>query len=88
MEDAGTSEEDDIDSQDSNTPIDHGHLARNFLIKINIILFFAKLTEEEQNDVYINQIMTAHVVNNSMVENCKVFHNQIEEICGHLDLPI
>ena len=34
MEDAGTSEEDDIDSQDSNTPIDHGHLARNFSIKI------------------------------------------------------
>ena len=33
MKDAGTSEEDDdIDSQDSNTPIDHGHLARNCLI--------------------------------------------------------
>ena len=35
MEDTGTSEEDDdIDSQDSNTPIDHGHLARNCSIKI------------------------------------------------------
>ena len=34
MEDAGTSEENDIDSQDSNTAIDHGHLARNCLIKI------------------------------------------------------
>ena len=35
MEDAGTSEEDDdIDSQDSNMPIDHGHLARNCSIKI------------------------------------------------------
>ena len=35
MEDAGTLEEDDdIDSQDSNTPIDHGHLARNCSIKI------------------------------------------------------
>ena len=34
MEDAGTPEEDDIDSQDSNTPIDHGHLARNCSIKI------------------------------------------------------
>ena len=35
MEGAGISkEEDDIDSQDSNTPIDHGHLARNCLIKI------------------------------------------------------
>ena len=34
MEDAGTSEEDNIDSQDSNTPIDHGHLVRNFSIKI------------------------------------------------------
>ena len=35
MEDAGTSEEDnDIDSQDSNTPINHGHLARNCSIKI------------------------------------------------------
>ena len=34
MEDAGTSEEDDIDSQDSNTPIDHGHLARNCSVKI------------------------------------------------------
>ena len=33
MEDAGTAEE-DIDSQDSNTPIDHGHLARNCSIKI------------------------------------------------------
>ena len=32
MEDAGTSEEDDIDSQDSNTPIDHGHLAWKCLI--------------------------------------------------------
>ena len=35
MEEAGTSEEDDdIDSQDSNTPIDHGHQARNCSIKI------------------------------------------------------
>ena len=35
MEDAGTSEEDnDIDSQDSNTPIYHGHLAWNCSIKI------------------------------------------------------
>ena len=34
MEDAGTSEEDDIDSQDSNIRIDHGHLARNCSIKI------------------------------------------------------
>ena len=35
MEDVGTSEEDDnIDSQDSNTPLDHGHLAWNCSIKI------------------------------------------------------
>ena len=35
MEDAETSEEDeDIDSQDCNVPIDHGHLARNCSIKI------------------------------------------------------
>ena len=34
MEDTGTSEEDDIDSKDSSTPIDHGHLSRNFSIKI------------------------------------------------------
>ena len=35
MEDARTAEEDDdIDSQDSNTPIDHGHLAQNCSIKI------------------------------------------------------
>ena len=34
MEYAGTSEEGDIDSQDSNLPIDHGHLARNCSIKI------------------------------------------------------
>ena len=35
VEDARTSEEDDdIDSQDSNMPIDHGHLARNCLIKV------------------------------------------------------
>ena len=40
MEDAGTSEEeDDIDSQDSNTPIDHGHLARNCSIKITVGFF-------------------------------------------------
>ena len=37
MEDAGTSEEDDdIDSQDSNTPIDHSHLPRNCSVKIII----------------------------------------------------
>ena len=34
MEDAGASKDDDIDSQDSNTPIEHGHLARNCSIKI------------------------------------------------------
>ena len=36
MEDTGTSEEedDDIDSQDSNIPIDHGNLAQNCSIKI------------------------------------------------------
>ena len=34
MEDAGTSEEDDTDSQDSNIPIDHSHLVRNCSIKI------------------------------------------------------
>ena len=34
MEDIGTSEEDDIDSQDSNIPIDHGHLAQNCSIKM------------------------------------------------------
>ena len=33
LEDAGTSEEDYIDSQDSNIPIDHGHLAQNCSIK-------------------------------------------------------
>ena len=33
MEDAGTLEEDDIDSQDSNTLIDHGHVDRNCSIK-------------------------------------------------------
>ena len=38
MEDVGTWEEyDDIDSQDSNTQIDHGHLARNCSIK-NILM--------------------------------------------------
>ena len=36
MEDAGTSEEDN-DSQDSNTSIDHGHLAQNCLIKITML---------------------------------------------------
>ena len=41
MEDSGISEEDDdIDSQDSKTPIDHGHLARNCSIKINISFCF------------------------------------------------
>ena len=39
MEDAGTSEEDDdIDNQDSNTPIDHGHVARNCSIKIRVTI--------------------------------------------------
>ena len=33
MEDARTSEEDDTDSQHSNIPIDHSHLARNCSIK-------------------------------------------------------
>ena len=37
MEDAGTSEEDDIDSQDSNTPIDHGYVAWNCSIKILLL---------------------------------------------------
>ena len=37
MKNAGTSEEgDDIDSQDSNMTIDHGHLARNCSIEIRI----------------------------------------------------
>ena len=34
MEGAGTSEEEDTDSQDSNIPTDHGHLAQNCSIKI------------------------------------------------------
>ena len=39
---------------------------------------FAKVTEEEHNHLYIMQYnMTAQAVNNSMVGNCKVFHNQI-----------
>ena len=41
MEDAGTSEEDDdFNCQDSNTQIDHGHLAGNCSIKIKQLLFF------------------------------------------------
>ena len=43
MEDAGTLEEDDIDSQDSNTLIDHGHLAQNCLIKIKKSLIVYKV---------------------------------------------
>ena len=39
MENAGISEDDDdIDSQDSNTLIDHGHLVRNCSIKINMLM--------------------------------------------------
>ena len=34
MEDAGTSEEGNIDSQDTNIRIDHGHQVRNCSIKI------------------------------------------------------
>ena len=34
MKDVRTSEEDDTDNQDSNIPLDHGHLARNYSIKI------------------------------------------------------
>ena len=47
MEDAGSSEEDDdIDSQDSNTLIDHGHLVRNCSMKISSAPVF-KLGLEE-----------------------------------------
>ena len=34
MEDVGTSKEEDTNSQDSNVPVGHDHLARNYLIKI------------------------------------------------------
>ena len=37
MEDAGTSEEDDTDSQDSNIPTDHGHLDQNCWNKMNVL---------------------------------------------------
>ena len=49
MEDAGTSEEDDIDSQDSNTLIDHGHLARNCSIKITTPALKASVIISIQN---------------------------------------
>ena len=49
MEDAGTSEEDDTDYQDSNMPIDHGHLARNCSIKI--IMLAVKALVISQNFV-------------------------------------
>ena len=50
MEDAGTSEEDDINSQDSNTPTDHGHLARNCSIKI-ITLAVKPLVISKKGDI-------------------------------------
>ena len=69
IEDARTSEEDDIDSQDSNIPIDHGHLARNCSIKIItpalkalIISFLINLITSKEVKVKIIQI----------VEECKV----------------
>ena len=34
MKDAGTSEEEDAESEDFNIPTDHGHLDRNCLMKI------------------------------------------------------
>ena len=54
MEDAGTSEEDDdIESQDSNTPIGHGNLAWNCSMKIitptvkaSVISLYIQLNEE------------------------------------------
>ena len=52
MEDAGTLEEDDIDSQDSNTSIDHGHLARNCSIKIILLLILLKKYCTKLNVVY------------------------------------
>ena len=39
MEDAVTSEEEDADSQNFNIPMDHGHLARNYLMK-KVVHFF------------------------------------------------
>ena len=46
MGDAGTSEEDDTDNQDSNIPRDHDHLARNCSIKISY-----------NNDTYISRTL-------------------------------
>ena len=52
MEDAGTSEDDDIDSEDSNTSIDHGHLARNCSIKIITPAVKASVISEFQQPTY------------------------------------
>ena len=52
MEDAGSSEEDDdIDSEDSNTPIDHGHLAWNFSIKINVSIITVILVNNSRSNI-------------------------------------
>ena len=45
MEDGGTLKEQNTNSQDSNIPIDHGHLAQNCLIKIHSKLQYTKCTK-------------------------------------------
>ena len=49
MEDAGTSEEDDIDSQDSNTSIDHGHLAQNCSFFNSVTNFIVNSLKDKNN---------------------------------------
>ena len=51
MEDTGISEE-DTDSQDSNIPIDHGHVARNCLIKIIMLAMNALVISLKNKHIF------------------------------------
>ena len=61
MEDAGTSEEDDdIDSQDSNTPTDHGHLSWNCSIKIKSITMWTNQVTNAFQKYYLQTFRSSY----------------------------
>ena len=81
MEDAGTWEDDDTDSQDSNIPIDHGHLAWNCSIKIfgkmlgNVIPEDHSLQAQKSLLIYNSYLIHANVdLNWNIMEYQKTFN--------------
>ena len=75
MEEAGTSEEDN-NSQDSNTPIDHGHLACNCSIKI-VSDVFNKLMENRYRIMHqpniCSVLYTKDIIYNNWLKNCLIY---------------